>query len=73
MNHTKSKQFRFKCWKKKLDPARLKNQRPLIPVKGGLTKSEWNERVRLAQSREIIWNNPDIREKEQNRMEDFLE
>ena len=55
-----------------LDPARLETQRTIVRV-AGLTKKQWNARVELARSREVIWNNPDIREMEDKRMDDFLE
>ena len=34
-------------WKQKLNPDRLKDQRPITKVKG-LTPEEWNDRVRQA-------------------------
>ena len=71
MNRTKSKATRMKSLRTPLDPARLETQRTIVRV-AGLTKKQWNDRVELARSREVIWNNPDIREMEDKRMDDFL-
>ena len=50
-------------WQRKLNPDRLKDQRPITRVKG-LTPEEWNDRVRQARINEgfIIEINKEIEE-----------
>ena len=60
----------MKSLRKPLDPARLETQRPRVKV-NGLTLEQSEALIELAQSREIIWNNPDIREMEDKRMDEF--
>ncbi len=68
----KKKQNKLKTWQTPLDPKRLEFQRTVVKVQG-LTKKQWDNMVKLARGREIIWRDSDIVEKEQERMSDYLE